>query len=79
MTALMSWEETARTSISATRTAKLEVVTGQTVPHIEVVADDGKPHRVGAKQKAPVFNSVKVSYVERNFYRTATVPADTVA
>jgi hypothetical protein len=79
MTALMSWDCRPRTSISATRTSKLEVVTGQTVPDIEVVADDGKPHRVGAKQKAPVFNSVKVTYVERNFYCAATVPADMVA
>ena len=78
MTALMSWCRQVQTPKLASGTSNLEVVAAQTVPDIEVIADDGKPHRVGAKKKASVFDGVKISDVEWNFYRTPTVPTDTV-
>ena len=55
-----------------------EVVASFTVPHIELVADDGKQHGMCTEQQLPILNGVEAQ-VWWDLERSAPVPACAVA
>jgi hypothetical protein len=59
------------------RTGRLEDVTPLAVPHVELVADDGPIHGVGAVEQLAIDNGVKAEVV-REVGRAAGVPAGAV-
>jgi hypothetical protein len=55
-----------------------EILTVGTVLDIERIADDGKPHRVGAVQQVAVHDGLESKFF-RDLRRAAAVPAEAVA
>jgi hypothetical protein len=55
-----------------------EILTGVAVANVELVADDRKPHRVGAEQEAPVFDCVKAD-IRGDSGRAPAIPARAVS
>src|SRR5262249_37845791 len=55
-----------------------EVLAGLAVVHVELVADDRKPHGMGAVQQLTVLNGVEPD-VGRNLRRPPSVPAGAMA
>src|SRR5690349_22441617 len=51
-----------------------EVVAGRAVSDVELMADDGEPHRMGAVQELPVFDCVAAD-IGRNLNGAPRVPA----
>ena len=68
---------TAETLAGPETTNRLEIVAGGAVADVELVADDRKPHGVGAEQQLAVFDGVEARVVG-NVRRPAAVPADAV-
>ena len=54
-----------------------EVVASFTVPHVELVADDGKQHGMCTEQQLPILNGVKAQ-IWRDLGRSTPVPAGAV-
>src|SRR5919199_810520 len=63
---------------SATPPHRFEVLAAVAVAHIELIADDGEPHRVRAKEQLAVFDCVQTD-VGRQRRRAAAVPAGAMA
>ena len=55
-----------------------EVIAAFTVPHVELVADDGKQHGMCTEQQLPILNRVKAQ-IWRDLGRSTPVPARAVA
>jgi hypothetical protein len=53
----------------------LEVFALCTVPHIELVSDDWKPHGVGTEQQLAIFDGGVAREVGRKYVSAASVPA----
>jgi hypothetical protein len=53
----------------------LEVFALCTIPHIELVSDDWKPHRVCTKQQLAIFDGGVEREVVRKYVSAASVPA----
>ena len=55
-----------------------EVVAPFTVPHVELIADDGKEHGMCTEQQLPILNGVEAQ-IWRDFGRSTPVPACAMA
>jgi hypothetical protein len=56
----------------------LEVFALSTVPHIELVSNDWKPHWVCAEQQVAIFDGCVAREVRREYVSAASVPARTM-